>query len=122
MGCTHHLIRSISHIQKPLKIDINEFPLRSPDIVPATCIRRYNIRLMATILNFTFIRMQQDSYANYVRNSGLAMSHLLANSVQVDVFSENREQLALPAQALLSQEDILKGLLDRCELGLFGCS
>ncbi|MEN8256415.1 MAG: ATP-binding protein [Thermodesulfobacteriota bacterium] len=67
-----------------------------------------SICLMGTILNFTFIRMQQDSYATYTRNSGLSMSRLLAKSVQIDVFTENKEQLAIPMDALLSQENILK--------------
>ncbi len=67
-----------------------------------------SIILMGTILNFTFIRMQQDSYESYIRNSGLSMSRLLAKSVQIDVFTENKEELAIPVDALSSQEDILK--------------
>ncbi len=64
--------------------------------------------LMATALNITSNRMQKSSYTKYMQSSGLALAQLLANSVQLDVFSENLEQLQIPAASLLSREDILQ--------------
>jgi signal transduction histidine kinase len=75
--------------------------------------------LMATALNITSNQIQRTSYTDYMRASGLAMAQLLAKSVQLDVFTENRAQLRVPAASLLSQEDILQvEVLDRHGLPL----
>ncbi|MDA3786534.1 MAG: ATP-binding protein [Deltaproteobacteria bacterium] len=62
--------------------------------------------LMATALNITSNRMQKSSYTKYMQSNGLALAQLLANSVQLDVFSENLEQLRIPEASLMSREEI----------------
>ncbi len=64
--------------------------------------------LMATALNITTNRIQKSTYTEYMRTSGLAMAQLLAKSVQLDVFTENIEELTIPVESLLSQDDILQ--------------
>lgn len=64
--------------------------------------------LMASALNITSNRMHKTSYTDYMRTSGLAMAQLLAKSVQLDVFSENIAQLAIPVESLLYQKDIIQ--------------
>ncbi len=64
--------------------------------------------LMATVLNITSNRIQRQSYTEYMRSSGLAMSQLLAKSVQLDVFAEDVKQLTNPVESLLAQENILQ--------------
>ncbi|MBU0682311.1 MAG: hypothetical protein KKD73_12920 [Proteobacteria bacterium] len=64
--------------------------------------------LMATALNITSNRMQRKSYTEYMRAGGLAMTQLLAKSVQIDVFTEDIAELKRPLELLLNQEDILQ--------------
>jgi signal transduction histidine kinase len=64
--------------------------------------------IMATALNITSNRMQRKSYTEYMHAGGLAMTQLLAKSVQIDVFTEDIAELKRPLELLLSQEDILQ--------------
>lgn len=71
------------------------------------CIFIATLLLMAALLNYTFIRLQQKSFRTYTRENALTIAALLAKSIDVDLFTENVDNL----QRSLANLDDLGNLL-----------
>ena len=62
--------------------------------------------VMAAVFDLFLIRMQQQSYEKNVVSDGTAQASILARSVRLGMFSEDRDELARQSNMLLNHSDI----------------
>ena len=63
---------------------------------------------LALLFNMLFIDLQKQLLTEQTISEGKGQAELLAYTVRLGVFAENKEQLRLPAEAILTQKDVLQ--------------
>ncbi len=63
---------------------------------------------LALLFNMLFIDLQKQLLTEQTISEGISQAELLAYTVRLGVFTENKEQLSLPAEAILTRKDILR--------------
>ena len=66
---------------------------------------------LALLFNMLFIDLQKQLLTEQTISEGMGQAKLLAYTVRLGVFAENKEQLRLPAEAILTQEDVLRVII-----------
>ena len=64
--------------------------------------------ILALLFNMLFIDLQKQLLSEQTISEGKGQAELLAYTVRLGVFAENKEQLRLPAEAILIQKDVLR--------------
>ncbi|MEA3546617.1 MAG: ATP-binding protein [Thermodesulfobacteriota bacterium] len=63
---------------------------------------------LALLFNMLFIDLQKQLLTEHTISEGKGQAELLAYTVRLGVFAENKEQLRLPVEAILAQKDVLR--------------
>ena len=63
---------------------------------------------LALLFNMLFIDLQKQLLTEQITNEGKGQAELLAYSVRLGVFAEDMEQLRLPAEAILTRNNVLR--------------
>ncbi|MCD6388814.1 MAG: hypothetical protein J7L69_05330 [Desulfobulbaceae bacterium] len=64
--------------------------------------------ILALLFNMLFIDLQKQLLTEQTISEGKGQAELLAYTVRLGVFAENKEQLRLPVEAILAQQDVLR--------------
>lgn len=82
--------------------------LQSSYTAKVICMFTAALFLLGGILNFTFLRLQEKSYREYMQTNGMATARLLAKTLELDVFSENIDGVNKTLDAFENYENIIK--------------
>jgi signal transduction histidine kinase len=63
---------------------------------------------MAIVFDFALINLQKKTFHTAYNAHGRTMVHMLANTIRLAVFVENEEDLLIPVQGMMGQDDVVE--------------